>query len=776
MRSYLSLVPISAKVHKRQSRMTRICIILAVFLVTSIFSMAEMWTDAETTAMRHNHGDWHIALQNVSKDEAEQIRKNSNVAVSSWYDEINTDAEQNYYIDGKNAVLYGIEESYITDIMKYPTEGVYPQNENEVALSADAKELFSVKIGDEITLDTPVGDVKYTISGFYEDDTEFNDIIGGCCVFMNRKTFDEIRRLNGVESESQFYIRFQNENGLKKTIADMMQQYNLTAENVKENTAVLGMLGASSNESVNGLYPLAAACFVIILIAGVFMISSCMNSNVAQRTKFFGMMRCIGASKQQIIRFVRLEALNWCKTAIPIGCALGTVTCWILCAILRFFVKGEWVDMPLFAVSINGILCGALVGVITVFIAAHSPAKQAAMVSPAAAVSGNADMSKNVNHAAKTRFLKVETSLGIHHATGTKKNLFLMTGSFALMIVLFLAFSACLDFVHKLLPSVTSKFTPDITIASQDDTNSLDGNLPDKIAEIEGVESAFGMMTRTAFSVEVNGNETEIDLFSHDKTLLDTFKKSVISGDISRVYEDGNYAMAVYNQDYRLSVGDKIKTGNQELEIVCVTSEGVGSVSGAPTVVCSEKTFMRLTGECRFAMISVVLKKDVSEVAVSKIRDLVGDCLFVDNREENSDINGSYWVFRIASYGFLAIISLITVLNITNSISMGVSARIKQYGAMRAVGMGSGQVAKMITAEAVTYAICGTAAGIILGLLLHYLIYAKIVITHFGGSWNIPFATIAIVLLLVVFSCIVAIYAPAKRIRNMAITATINEL
>ena len=776
MRSYLSLVPISAKVHKRQSRMTRICIILAVFLVTSIFSMAEMWTDAETTAMRHNHGDWHIALQNVSKDEAEQIRKNSNVAVSSWYDEINTDAEQNYYIDGKNAVLYGIEESYITDIMKYPTEGVYPQNENEVALSADAKELFSVKIGDEITLDTPVGDVKYTISGFYEDDTEFNDIIGGCCVFMNRKTFDEIRRLNGVESESQFYIRFQNENGLKKTIADMMQQYNLTAENVKENTAVLGMLGASSNESVNELYPLAAACFVIILIAGVFMISSCMNSNVAQRTKFFGMMRCIGASKQQIIRFVRLEALNWCKTAIPMGCVLGIVTCWILCAILRFFVKGEWVDMPLFAVSINGILCGALVGVITVFIAAHSPAKQAAMVSPAAAVSGNADMSKNVNHAAKTRFLKVETSLGIHHATGTKKNLFLMTGSFALMIVLFLAFSACLDFVHKLLPSVTSKFTPDITIASQDDTNSLDGNLPDKIAEIEGVESAFGMMTRTAFSVEVNGNETEIDLFSHDKTLLDTFKKSVISGDISRVYEDGNYAMAVYNQDYRLSVGDKIKTGNQELEIVCVTSEGVGSVSGAPTVVCSEKTFMRLTGECRFAMISVVLKKDVSEAAVSKIRDLVGDCLFVDNREENSDINGSYWVFRIASYGFLAIISLITVLNITNSISMGVSARIKQYGAMRAVGMGSGQVAKMITAEAVTYAICGTAAGIILGLLLHYLIYAKIVITHFGGSWNIPFATIAIVLLLVVFSCIVAIYAPAKRIRNMAITATINEL
>ena len=36
----------------------------------------------------------------------------------------------------------------------------------------------------------------------------------------------------------------------------------------------LSLLGASSNESVNELYPLVIACFVIILIAGIFMISS----------------------------------------------------------------------------------------------------------------------------------------------------------------------------------------------------------------------------------------------------------------------------------------------------------------------------------------------------------------------------------------------------------------------------------------------------------------------------------------------------------------------
>lgn len=775
MKSYLSLIPISAKVHRRQSRMTRICIILAVFLVTSIFSLLEMWTNGQTMAMRSNHGDWHIILQNMSEDEAKQIIDSSDVAYSSWYDDINVNADQGYYINGKNAVLYGIEETYVTDIMKYPLEGSYPQNEKEVALSADAKELFNVQIGDNIILNTPAGDFNYTISGFYEDDEDFNDIIDGTCMYMCRATFDEVRSLNGLESMSRFYVRFKNENGLKKTIANIKEQNSLTSENVSENTPVLSLLGASTNESINALYPLAVACFVIILIAGIFMISSCMNSNVAQRTKFFGMMRCIGASKQQIVRFVRLEALNWCKTAIPIGCALGTVTCWVSCAVLKFIVKGEWVDMPLFSVSINGILCGAAVGIITVFIAAQSPAKQASKVSPVAAISGNTGVSGKIVHAANTKFLKVETSLGIHHATGAKKNLILMTGSFALTIMLFLTFSACLDIVHKLLPSV-SDFTPDITIASQDDSNSIDPSLAEEISEIPGIESVFGMMYSIECPAEINGNAETVDLYSYGDTMMDSFKKSVISGDMSKIYGNSKYVLAVYSEYTTLNVGDKVKIGDEELEIGCVVSEGVGSVSGSAVVVCSEETYTRLTGEQDYAMVGVVLEKDVSEMAVNKIYDLAEGNIIADSREKNSEVSGSYWVFRIAAYSFLAIISLITILNIMNSVSMGVSARIKQYGVMRAVGMGSRQVTKMIAAEAATYSICGTVAGVVLGLLLHHLIYVKVVITHFGGIWKIPFTSIAIILLLVIFSCVISVYAPAKRIRNMAITETINEL
>lgn len=775
MKSYLSLVPICAHVHKRQSRMTRICIILAVFLVTSIFSMADMLIRAEITAMIQKHGDWHIALQNVPEDVAKQIRTRNDIAAFSWYDAINPEGEKDYYINGKKAVLFGVEETYLTDIRNYPTEGSYPRNNKEIALSTDAKELFEIRAGDNITVHTPAGDFNYTISGFYEDDSEFNEMIDGICVYMNRTTFNKIRGLVGEDSNSEYYIQLQEDVSLKKSIADIKEQYNLASENIDENTAVLGLRGASSNETAKNMYSLAAVCFVIILFAGILMISGCMNSNVAQRTKFFGMMRCIGASKQQIIRFVRTEALNWCKIAIPTGCLLGVVICWILCAVLRFLVKGEWAQIPLFGVSIVGMICGVAVGIITVFIAAHSPAKQAAKVSPVAAVSGNAEVSENVGHAANTGLFKVETSLGIHHAVSSKKNLALMIGSFSLTIILFLAFSACLDIVNKLVPS-DSNFSPDLAIASRDNGNSIERNLVEKLSKIPGISAAFGTMMSSGISAEINGKPETIDLVSYDKYMLDNSKKSIVSGELSKVYGDTGYVLVIFNQDSRLDVGDQIKISDQKLEVGAVASEGIGGSNGAATVVCSEETFTRLTGERAYIMINMIMEKDAPKKAVDEVRNLAGENSFVDRREEEQDVYNSYWVFRLAAYGFLAIISFITVLNIMNSISMGVSARIRQYGAMRAVGMESRQVTRMITAEAATYAACGTIIGIILGLLLHYLIYAKLLISHFGGTWIIPVTTIGIILLLVLASCIMAVYAPAKRMRNMAITDTINDM
>ncbi len=767
MKSYLDLIPKSAKIHRKQNRLTLICIVLAVFLVTVIFSITDVWVSSEKEAMIKKHGDYHIVLNNIPSETAKNIGSRSEVSSVSWFGNINDRAMDDYYINGAQTVINGAEQSYIYDIRKYSVEGSYPQNDSEVMLSSALSDSFH--IGDSVTVNTPSGDFAYTVSGFCDDSVEI-DNRSVFYAYVDMTAFEVLCSINNIEYSPEYFIQFSEKTKVKQAVADIKMQYGLSDENVDENMAVLGLSGQSTKQQLAGFYPLAGVLFIFVLIAGSLMISSCMNSNVAQRTKFFGMLRCIGASKKQIIRFVRLEALNWCKAAIPIGCGIGVGVTWLVCEILKYLVGGEFTDFQ-FKFSIIGVICGVAVGIITVLLAAHSPAKRAARVSPVAAVSGNTDETKGISHAANTRLFKVETALGVNHATSSKKNLVLMTLSFAFTIILFFSFFATLDFANALMPS-SKDFTSDVAVSSVNFANDIDKNVKSQMEQVEGVQKVFSNSFRLDTPAEINGNEAVADLISYDDNLFALAKNNLVAGDISKVYGNSQYALTAFNEGSRLNVGDKIKFGGETLEIAAVSSQSI--MGGAnPLIYVSEETFTRLTGEENYIALNVMLGKDATDQTVKELKFIAGDNEFLDRREENQSNNSSFWVAHIAAYAFLAIVALITIFNIMNSISMSVSARIKQYGSMRAVGMSIRQLTKMIRAEAVTYAVCGLIAGCAVGLSMHYLITKKLIIDHFGGVWSIPLAAIAIVLAIVALAVIAAVHAPSKRIKTMSITDTI---
>ena len=774
MKSYLNLIPISARVRKKQNRLTLICIILAVFLVSAVFSMADMGTRAEKINMINKHGNWHISLREIDCNTAENIFARSDIAAASWYDAINYKIDKDYYINGKKTAICGVDKSYITDIRVSDIEGDFPQNTQEVMLTSNAKELLGIRIGDNITINTPDVDMNYTVSGFkYDESAVFYDAFVS---FMNKESFNTFCSVTTGDEDSypEYYIRFNKHTNVKKAIAEIKEEYGLTDKNIAENTAIMGLEGFSSNSYMFGLYGIAAVLVLLVLSAGVLMISSSMNSNVAQRTQFFGMLRCIGASKKQIVRFVRLEALNWCKTAIPIGIAISVVITWGLCAFLRFGIGGEFANMPLFALSAVGIVCGIVIGIVTVLIAAQSPAKRAARTSPIAAVSGNSDTANNIRHGVHTHLSKIETSLGIHHAVSSKKNLILMTLSFAVSIIMFLGFSSMLGFIEHALPSLRS-YTPDLAISSMDGNCSIDRGLCNKIYGLQGIKNVYGNMFNLHTPV-VSDRTDEVDLISYDDYMINwSENNALLEGDLSKILGDSNYAFTIHNKTSKLRKGDKIQIGDEEIEIVGELSTGVWS-DGKATVVCSEETFTRLTGKSDYTLLSIKLAKNATENDVTFLRNLAGGHSLVDYRESNRQNRSTYWLFSILVYGFLAIIAMITVFNIMNNISMSVSAKIKQYGAMRAIGMDARQLTKMITAESVTYAILGCILGCIAGLPLNKAFFETMVTSHFGEPWTFPVSAIAIILVLVAVSCIAAVYAPSKRIKNMAITDTINEL
>ncbi|MEG1446619.1 MAG: FtsX-like permease family protein [Ruthenibacterium sp.] len=554
-----------------------------------------------------------------------------------------------------------------------------------------------------------------------------------------------------------------------------------------EKTRLLGKHGSAALQGLSGnvtaqtLYFTAAILFIFILIAGVLMISSSINSNVAQRTKFFGMMRCIGMSKQQIIRFVRLEALNWCKTAVPIGVLLGIVATWGLCAALRFLVGGEFAEIPLFQMSAIGIACGIIVGVLTVLIAAGSPAKRAAKVSPIAAVSGNSENAKNENGKVNTRLFKIETALGIHHAVSEKKNLLLMTSSFALSIILFLSFSVFIELIGYMMPQPSN--TADINISSNDSANSIDSALANKISGLAGVKHVFGRRSYLGVSAKVNQQSHTIDMISYDTFDLDCLVKDrqlQKGSDIAKVYGNSHAVLAVGDKENPIEIGDTIVIGDETLEIAGLLKfnpfSSDGRTNGEITLITSGETFARLTGITDYSLVLVQTTKDATDENVASMRDIIGENNVLNDRRDLRTTD-TYTAFLLFVYGFLAMITLVTVLNIINSISMSVSAKIKQYGAMRAVGMDEHQVTKMIAAEAGTYAVMGCFVGCAVGLLMSKLLYDTLITAHYSYAiWCVPIIPLIIILVFVLGATVAAIYAPSKRIRKMMVTDTINEL
>ena len=119
---------------------------------------------------------------------------------------------------------------------------------------------------------------------------------------------------------------------------------------------------------------------------------------------------------------------------------------------------------------------------------------------------------------------------------------------------------------------------------------------------------------------------------------------------------------------------------------------------------------------------------------------------------------------------------LITIFNIINSISMSVSARLTQFGTMRAIGMSDKQVIRMVAAEAGTYALTGIAAGAVIGIPINKMCYEMLITSRWGAAWPVPVAALLLMAAVVIGSVILAVAGPAKSIREMSVVETIGAL
>ncbi len=788
MRHYLELVSVSAKHRGKQDWMTKLCIILSVFLVTVIFSMADMEMRSQMAQAVKTDGSWHVAFV-INEEQRALLEARPEVERAARYDALNYHLTEGYQVEGIETGICGFDREFLEMMPDVEMlEGEFPEDEDGAVINELTKYKLGVGIGDIITLTTPWGAaMEYRITGICKE-TVLTSRLDASMMLLNGEAVSKLYREDTGEGKEMItYVVFRPFCNIQKAVAEICSELGIEQGQVRQNAKVLMLMFQSRDPYMMAFYFVAAVLAVLVMTAGVLMITSSMNSNVARRTEFFGMMRCLGATGKQVIRFVRREAFNWCISAIPAGVLAGTVVTWALCGMLRLLSPGLFDGMPLLGVSCPGLAAGIIMGYITVFLAAGKPARRAARVSPLTAVSGNAGTVQGAEKAARTRFFKVETALGIHHAVGSRKNFFLVTGSFAFSIILFLAFSTAIDFMHHAIVPLQPS-APDYYIYSTDDSNSIPRELAERVGEYPCVKRVFGR-SRAAVAVGPEDSGSALTLLSYDEQQFGWAEEGLLEGSVSDAVEGKGllYAYTGSEDDSPLGETIVITYGENRLEVPVTGvlgnvpfTYGSGNNTNATekTAICSQGLFRELFGDSGYAVLNIQFRPEVTDEEVQELRRMAedscgGGIAFSDKRLSNREVKGASYSLAVFLYGFLAVIALIAFFNIMNCIAMSVSARLREYGAMRAVGMTVRQLIRMVRGETVTYMVWGIVFGCLCGLPLNRLLFRSLVTSRWGDAWELPGKELMVILFVMICAVCLAVRRPARQIREMTVVDTI---
>ncbi|MFI8104135.1 ABC transporter permease [Streptomyces sp. NPDC086023] len=259
------------------------------------------------------------------------------------------------------------------------TSGNAPRGPTQVMVDADTADKHGLRIGDELRTIAVTGDVRAKISGIVSFKVTNP---GAAVVYFDTPTAQrallgrtgEFTHVNVVAREGV------SDEQLKKAVAaELGSGYKLLTA---EESADEGREDIGSFLDVMKYVMLGFAG--IAFLVGIFLIFNTFSMLVAQRTREIGLMRAIGAGRDQVNRSVLVEALllGVVGSVLGVGAGVGL-------AIGLMKLMGQ-MGMNLSTDDLTVLwttpAVGMFLGIVVTVVAAYVPARRAGKVSPMAAL------------------------------------------------------------------------------------------------------------------------------------------------------------------------------------------------------------------------------------------------------------------------------------------------------------------------------------------------------------------------------------------------------
>ena len=173
-------------------------------------------------------------------------------------------------------------------------------------------------------------------------------------------------------------------NKINKQITDMTEK---DYDNAEVNQNLINLIKIQLNpfnispEYMQLIIVVTILC-AVIMVTSIICIKNSFGISITEKTKQYGMLRSIGATKKQIKNNVLFEALILGIIGIPFGILLGIFASYILVIICNKLLTSAITTKLILSPSWRGILISVLLGIITIYLSALGSSRRAKKVSP----------------------------------------------------------------------------------------------------------------------------------------------------------------------------------------------------------------------------------------------------------------------------------------------------------------------------------------------------------------------------------------------------------
>ncbi|CEN87086.1 ABC transporter permease [Paraclostridium sordellii] len=603
-------------------------------------------------------------------------------------------------------------------------------------------------------------------------------------------------------------------------------------ENLSFNEHLLRLKGASAYANINR--SINAAMFVVTTLVVVCTVATIYNAfsiSINDRKKQFGILNSIGSTKSQIMKIVFIEAIVVSVIGIPLGLITGTFAIDLIFKLIKYMFSSSLIAQLNLRVVYNPyvIILSALIVLLTILVSAILPALNAAKTPPLEAIKNSSSLKLGkVKDSKLVRLLfKTEGVLAYKNLRRNKKKFRITLFSLIISVVIFISFSGFVELFIKANEASVGQVNYDVRLWKGgilegdkiiDDLNKVNGIKKISVKNDYGVafdvkesninkdykdliDKTFSKKNKDGETVYDFNYEQNIFQFTDDKD-IDNLK--LINGSFDKetaIKENGiilrnkssysepgkkydvsltNYKVGDTINAYKFSRDENGKQINEpiKLKVLATTDDLLPGNKMSTYMGIDFITYNEVGSKLGYDINSgnIYINSDKSKDtrdALKKIGEKYGYNVH-DEVDNALEMEQSIIAIKIFVYGFVLVISLVSITNIVNTISTNINLRKREFAIIKSIGVTPQGFNKMIYLESLLYGVLALVYGVPIGLLIDVImnkIMGNVVQLGMILPWNAVLVSIVGVFVITFF----ASYIPMRKINKENIIENIRQ-